>query len=254
MIDDAVIWILSKINVEYVIKRVKREERPELPEGAIREAVVNALAHRDYRVAANVQIYLFQDRLEIVSPGGLPASMTEAQLGIKSIPRNPLLFSILHRMEVVEKIGSGIQRIRALCSKHGVARPVISVSDSWVTTVFPRVAGQVTDQVEAQTGVKSGSRPESGPESRPESQPESQPEDLERRVLSLLRQAPMARSEISTNLGHTSVSGHFKRVIRSLMDDGLIEYTIPEKPNSRLQKYKLTKKGRSRQTRLADTK
>ena len=61
--------------MEYIIKHVRREERPELPEEAIREAVVNALAHRDYRSTANVQIYLFTDRLEIVSPGGLPAGM-----------------------------------------------------------------------------------------------------------------------------------------------------------------------------------
>ena len=69
MVEEAMAWILSKINVEYVIKRVKREERPEIPEAAIREAVVNALAHRDYRSTSNVQIYLFTDRLEIVSPG-----------------------------------------------------------------------------------------------------------------------------------------------------------------------------------------
>ncbi len=50
------------------------------------EAVVNALAHRDYRSTANVQVYIFKDRVEIVSPGGLPAGMTEADLGFKSIP------------------------------------------------------------------------------------------------------------------------------------------------------------------------
>ena len=136
MIDEVVAWILSKINVEYIIKHVKREERPELPEEAIREAVVNALAHRDYRSSANVQVYIFKDRLEIVSPGGLPAGMTEADLGIKSVPRNPLLFGMLHRMEAVEKIGSGIRRIRDLCREHGVAEPVIEVSDSWVTTIL----------------------------------------------------------------------------------------------------------------------
>ena len=48
------IYLLSKINVEYIIKHVKRDERPELPEEALREAVVNALAHRDYRSTANV--------------------------------------------------------------------------------------------------------------------------------------------------------------------------------------------------------
>ena len=78
------------------------------------------------------------DRLEIVSPGGLPAGMTEADLGVKSIPRNPLLFGILHRMEAVERIGSGIRRIRDLCREHGVPEPLIEVSDSWVTTTFRR--------------------------------------------------------------------------------------------------------------------
>ena len=125
MIDDAVTYILSKINVAYIIKHVKREERPELPEEALREAVVNALAHRDYRSTANVQVYIFKDRVEIVSPGGLPAGMTEADLGVKSIPRNPLLFSVLHRMEAVENIGSGIKRIRTLCREYGVAEPKI---------------------------------------------------------------------------------------------------------------------------------
>ena len=107
MIDEAVAWILTKINVEYIIKHVRRQERPELPEEALREAVANAVAHRDYRSTANVQIYVFKDRIEIVSPGGLPAGMEEADLGTKSVPRNPLLFSMLYRMDVVENIGSG---------------------------------------------------------------------------------------------------------------------------------------------------
>ena len=98
MIDEAVAWILTKINVEFIIKRVRREERPELPEEALREAVVNAVAHRDYRSTANVQIYVFKDRIEIVSPGGLPEGMEEADLGTKSVPRNPLLFGMLYRM------------------------------------------------------------------------------------------------------------------------------------------------------------
>ena len=88
-----------------------------MPEEALREAVANAVAHRDYRSTANVQIYVFKDRIEIVSPGGLPAGMAEADLGTKSVPRNPLLFSMLYRMDVVENIGSGIRRIRELCPR-----------------------------------------------------------------------------------------------------------------------------------------
>lgn len=147
MINETVAWILSKINVEYVIKRVRREERPELPEEALREAVVNAFAHRDYRSTANIQIYVFKDRVEIVSPGGLPAGMTEANLGTRSIPRNPLLFGLLHRMEMVEKIGSGIRRIRDLCAQHRVPEPAIEVSDSWVTVTFQRLTVQDSREV-----------------------------------------------------------------------------------------------------------
>ena len=87
------------------------------------------MAHRDYRSTANVQVYVFKDRIGIVSPGGLPAGMTEADLGTKSMPRNPLLFGMLYRMGVVENIGSGIKRIRDLCREHGVADPTIEVAD-----------------------------------------------------------------------------------------------------------------------------
>ena len=156
--------------------------------------------------------------------------MTEAGLGTKSIPRNPLLFGILHRMEAVERIGSGIRRIRDLCREHGVAEPVIDVSDHWVTTTFPRPVDQVRDQVGTQ--------------------PESQPESLEQRVLALLRQAPMAKSAISAGLGQSTVSGQLNKMIRSLVDGELIEYTIPEKPNSRLQKYRLTENGKRRLANL----
>ena len=288
MIDDAVAWILTKINVEFIIEHVQREERPELPEEALREAVANAVAHRDYRSTANAHIYIFKDRVEILSPGGLPEGMTEADLGVKSMPRNPLLFGMLYRMGVVENIGSGIRRIRELCREHGVAVPTIEVSEHWITVTFPRPVQQAesirpTDANAAreempstgrgtpearpesipesktnpkpESGTGSTRRPESGagsvprPESRPESdsgsasRPES--ESVGRRVLVLLGQAPMSRSAISNALGHRSVSGSLKRAIHSLMADGLIEYAIPEKPNSRLQEYRLTERGRS---------
>lgn len=100
MIDDVVTHILSKINVEYIAKHLKREERPELPEDALREVI--AFAHRDYRSAANAQAHIFKNRIEIVNLGGLPAGMTAVDLGTKSISRHPLAFGIPHRMEAVE--------------------------------------------------------------------------------------------------------------------------------------------------------
>ena len=218
--------------------------------------------------------------------------MTEADLGLKSMPRNPLLFGMLYRMGVVENIGSGIRRTRELCREHGVAEPVIKASEHWMTVTFSRPAQQVesvqwVDENVVRDGTADASqdipggrresnresktrpRPEPRPESiheRPESRPESETkpnsesrpesgsglasrpelESVGTRVLALLGRGSLSRSEISKALGHRSVSGGFKKAIQSLMTKGLIEYAIPEKPNSRLQKYRLTERGRAR--------
>lgn len=221
MIDEVVAWILSKINVGYIIEHVKREERPELPEEALREVIVNALAHRDYRSTANVQVYIFKDRIEIVSPGGLPAGMTEADLGTKSVPRNPLLFSMLYRMEAVEHIGSGIRRIREFCRDYGVAEPVIEVSDSWVTTIFPRSIEPVGDQGRTKLGPS-------------------------RDQVKILRNSLSERSitELMEFSGRSNRTKFREQVLRPLLDQGWMEMTIADKPTSSRQKYRLTDKGR----------
>ena len=274
MVDDAVAWILTKINVEFIIKHVRREERPELPEEALREAVANAVAHRDYRSTANVQIYVFKDRIEIVSPGGLPAGMAEPDLGVKSMPRNPLLFGMLYRMDVVENIGSGIKRIRDLCREHGVAEPVIYVSEHWVTVTFPRPTALIYAETSKRSSGEAGWRPESQRESALESpgaglesasvglelpsaglesvgagleSKESGLKTLERRILSLLAAEPLSRSAIAGALGHQSKSAGLNRVIHRLLRDGRIAYTVPGKPNSRLQKYRVIEPGRTAQ-------
>ena len=86
---------------------------------------------------------------------------------------------------------------------------------------------------------KRESQPESQLGSRPESQPES-PLSLEKRVLHMLAKAPMGKREISEALGQKSVSGQLNKVIRTLLASGQIELTLPSKPSSRLQAYRLT--------------
>ena len=259
MIDDVVAWILSKINVEYIIKHVKREERSELPEEAIREAVVNALAHRDYRSAANVQIYLFKDRLEVVSPGGLPAGMTEAALGLKSIPRNPLLFGVLHRMEAVEQIGSGIRRIRELCREHGVAEPVIEVSEHWVTTTFLRPTAQDGDQDATQVNEprifdkKSNSRKRLRAlkekikdfTAQVTAQVTAQETAQVTAQVVLYCEEPRSAKEIMDILGLKHWKTFRSNYLQPLLDDGWLERTMPDKPTSSKKKYRLTEQTRS---------
>ena len=104
------------------------------PGPALREAVVNAITHRGYHNTANVQVYIFQDRVEIGTAyrnaGGGPGQQERSP--------QPLLFSMLYRMKLVEQIGSGIRRIHDACREHGVADPAIEVSPDWLTVTFPR--------------------------------------------------------------------------------------------------------------------
>ena len=74
----------------------------------------------------------------------------------------------------------------------------------------------------------------------PPSRPESRPESLEHEILRLLRNGPLSKSEIVHNLGHAQISGGLKKVLFNLTKNKKIAFTVPEKPNSRLQKYKLT--------------
>ena len=233
MIEGAMTWVRSKVNVNYVITgSVKREERPELPMDAVREAVVNAVAHRDYRSTANVQVCLYHDRLEVVSPGGLPAGMTEAELGVKSVPRNPLLFGVLHRMDAVEHIGSGIRRIRDLCREWGVPTPTIDVSESWVTVTFrrPALGGEGSG---ATSGGPSGDQV--GTRSAPS-----------RHQVEILRKSLAAQpiTELMAVVGRRDRTKFRNQVLRPLLEGGWIEMTIPGKPTSRLQRYRTTAAGR----------
>ena len=222
MIDSLMTYILSKINTELTIESVQRKERPELPEEALRETVVNALAHRDYRSTANVQVYIFQDRLEIVSPGGLPAGMTAKDLGKKSMPRNPLLFSILYRMNAVEHIGSGIQRIRKACEDYGVQAPILKVEDNWVTVTFlrPAVGRILTDQ------------------------DTDQDTDQVKLLMQVLRHRTLSASELMEFLTLRHRPNLRDNYLHPALNLGLVEMTMPEKPTSRLQRYRLTNKGK----------
>ena len=134
---NALQYLQAHLNTEYIIGAT-REEKLELPETALREALINALAHRDYRSSANVQIYIFSDRLEIVNPGGLVGGMLLKDLGKRSVPRNPLLFGTLYRMNLVEHVGSGIKRIREALVAEGLSPPLLEADEQWFSISFKR--------------------------------------------------------------------------------------------------------------------
>lgn len=96
-----------------VVEGFERVTKVKIPEEAFREAVANAIVHRDYLVKGGIQISMYANRIEIDSPGGLPEGMTKENYlnELVSVPRNPVLASVFYRMGIIELFGTGIRRI-----------------------------------------------------------------------------------------------------------------------------------------------
>jgi ATP-dependent DNA helicase RecG len=209
---------------------VFREDRFPVPLDALREILLNAVMHRDYsHYSGYVAIAVFDDRIEIRSYGRLPTGITVKQLSGKHVskPVNPLIAGAFHRTGAVEVWGRGTNRVIALCKGHGAAPPKFSEQSGFLTVSF-----------KAQMVAGSSAQPESSTSPVP-----VQHQSLEERVLTLLRQGALPVSILSQRLGQKRVSGQLKVVLNKLLSDALIEFTIPDKPNSRLQKYRLTLAG-----------
>lgn len=152
---------------------------------------------------------------------------TTAHLGRISRPRNPLLFSLMERMDLVENIGSGIKRMRDAMREYGCSKLIIETSKSWFSISFPRlvkegkageVAGEVTGEV---TGEVMG----------------------EMKMLLNVLTEPLGRVALQQKLKLKGQANFRELYLTPALKYGLIEMTIPDKPTSRLQKYRITEKG-----------
>lgn len=115
-----------------------RKTVEKIPEAAFREAVANALIHRTWDMGSEIRISMFDDRIEIVSPGGLPSGITEDEYlaGKLSVLRNRILANVFYRLGFVEIFGTGITRIKQLY-KEELSKPDFEVSENTIKTVLP---------------------------------------------------------------------------------------------------------------------
>ncbi|MCY4553341.1 MAG: helix-turn-helix transcriptional regulator, partial [Candidatus Poribacteria bacterium] len=164
------------------------------------------------------------DRLEVLNPGRLPPALTLEQLrqAHPSVPNNRLLARSLYLTQYIEEMGTGTLDMIRRCRDAGLSEPEFTDSGGFKTTIW---RAKPPDQIKAQPELRGG--------------------DLELRVINLLADGPMSRSELSPKLGQKKPSGQLYNVIRYLLDNQMIEYTLPDKPTSRHQKYRLTDKGRN---------
>ncbi len=213
--------------------QIFREDRFPVPLDALREILLNAVMHRDYsHYSGYVAIVVFDDRIEIRSYGRLPTGITVEQLSGRhdSKPVNPLIAGAFHRTGAVEVWGRGTNRVIAMCKKHGAIPPVFEDRQGFLIVTFKAqmvaegavaIAGA---QSEAQSGAQSGAQ--------------------SIRIMNALSRGALSARALADALGMRSKTGALKRSLSVMLSESMIEYTLPDKPNSRLQKYRLTKAGK----------
>ncbi len=147
-VERAMEFVSRNTRLEYEIKGLQRKEIPEYPTEAVREAVLNAVMHRDYlERGANVQIDIFDDRLTVTNIGGLIKPLTIKTLGTKAIRRNSLIADLFHRIHFVEKMGTGIKRIKEECKNHGNITFKVEANGYFIAKfILKKVTEKVTDR------------------------------------------------------------------------------------------------------------
>jgi ATP-dependent DNA helicase RecG len=244
LVDQAVDFVLSKISFSVGTREVgvRVPVSYEIPKEVIGEAIVNAVAHRDYTSNGSVQVMLFKDRLEIWNPGQLPPSLTLKKLREVhgSVPKNPLLAESMYLARYIERMGTGTRDMIRRCVEAGLPEPEFMISDGFLVSIgrnpakiihFPGpypesvgLTGEVTGEV---AGEVAG--------------------EVTGEVVKLLMvcEGEMSRRALQNRLELKGEDNFRNLYLMPALAAGLIEMTRPDKPRSRLQKYRLTGKGKS---------
>lgn len=213
----------------------RRENIPEYPVKALREAITNGIMHRDWFIGgANVFVEIYSDRIEVVSPGSLPLGMTHADLGSRSVRRNEIIADLLHRARMIERAGTGISRILNETRNLGCPDPKFESNGFFVATFW-----QNPDVYASDAPNKSGRAVEEFP--------------LEVVLLTRCMAGEMTRKSIQDSLDLHHVPHFRKKYLQPALDAGLIEMTMPDKPRSPNQAYRLTPKGHELINRAASS-
>lgn len=210
MLEEAISFVKRNMRKKTIINPAtgKREDRTDYPITAVREAILNALVHRDYSIHTEgmpIQILMFEDRMEIRNPGGIYGRMSIDQLGkVQADTRNPVLALALEVLDITENRYSGIPTIRREMKAYNLVPAEFSDErGNFVVKFYKKTLENSTE---------------------------------ENNLIEFCR-TPRSRKEISEFLKIKSVAYAMKRYIQPLIESGKIKLTIPDTPKSTQQKY-----------------
>jgi len=216
-INDAIIFLKKHLRISFKIEGLRRENILELPEDALREAVTNAACHRNYfEHGARIMVEIYDDRVDIVSPGGVCKGITPENFGTVSITRNPLVLNMFYRIDYIEQMGTGIMRMRNATKEANVAEPVFELNNFFrVTFKRPPIESVVPSNTQA---VNSSI----GRQSVANRSQSVVMTDRKRIVLSYLEEN--AQGKVSDFVDIVGLSdGRVRALLREMVSDGTIE-------------------------------
>ncbi len=146
-IEKSYVETISFIRKEIKVGKLKREEIYEYPPEALREIIINAVAHRDYSIQSPIYIKIFNDKIEIENPGGLPPGITIEDLKKphRSILRNPKIANILYNRGYIEKWGIGTLQVLKKCLINGNGEPIFNSNHYFKATIKSRYTQETAE-------------------------------------------------------------------------------------------------------------
>lgn len=136
MVDEAESFVKRHTRLAYLFDGFNRRNIEEYPYDAIKEAIINAVCHRDYQIENNIFVNVFDDRVEVFSPGNIPDNLNLKQVYGNSHPRNRRILEGFKKAGYVEKLGSGLKRMDELMLIHGLKKPEYETSKVFFKVIF----------------------------------------------------------------------------------------------------------------------
>lgn len=216
-------FIRNNSKVRFEKKARYRIDKPDYAERAVTEALVNALIHRDYLVmGSEIHIDMFDDRVEIYSPGGMYKGQEIQKrniLEVGSIRRNPIIADLFHRMKFMERRGSGLKKIIDETAKLPGYTEKLKPEFRSTPSEFHVIMKNV-NYIETKSSLTK----------------DTPQENIFDKILEFCV-IPKSRKEICEHLGYKNLTYFSRHFLKPLIDQGKLKLTIPDKPNSKMQKY-----------------
>lgn len=138
-LEDCLEFITSRINRSFVIETTRRKEHYEIPIDALREVIINAIVHRNYQIQGPTKVAIYEDRIEVFSPGNFagPIQVDQLELGVTYI-RNPIICRLFREIGYIEKLGSGFITLFKSYKKYKLPTPQVIEGTGFIKCILPR--------------------------------------------------------------------------------------------------------------------